>query len=76
MKSYSYYEPLYENGTLIDNQLIEITEYDIIEVYWDFWYNKMISKYGEGHDIITRDNCLKDWCVIHGAWISKNDDPF
>lgn len=69
MKIYCYHEYSEETNY---NTTVEITEEDILKGYWDWWYAKMITKYGEGDELITEENCIEDWCVTHGAWEKKN----
>jgi hypothetical protein len=45
-----------------------ISEDAIIVQYWDFWYQKMVKKYGVNSDLITRENCIEDWAVTNYAW--------
>jgi len=61
MKTYCYMEYDLED-------VLEITEDQILSEYWDWWSSKMIDKYGEGHELITEQNCIEDWCTIHFAW--------
>lgn len=51
-----------------NDKVAEITESEILERYWKFWYDKMAKKYDEGHHLITEENCIKDWCVDNWAW--------
>ena len=55
-----------------DNPLIkEITEDEILEDYWSYWSDKMIKKFGYGHELITKENCIDDWIVVNWAWEKK-----
>lgn len=69
MKTYCYHE--YSEETNF-NTVTEITEEEILKDFWDYWYAKMITKYGEDDELITKENCIEDWCVIHWAWEKKN----
>lgn len=31
----------------------------------------MADKYGEGHELITRENCIEDWVALNWAWEKK-----
>jgi hypothetical protein len=31
----------------------------------------MTQKYGEGHKLITEQNCIEDWVKTHWAWIEE-----
>ena len=60
MKYFKYQDPTGE---------YTLSEQEILDIYWPFWYNKMVHKYGTNdHPLITRDNCLEDWIVVHWAW--------
>ena len=55
-----------------DNPLIkEITEDEILEDYWSYWSDKMIKKFGYGHELITKEKCIDDWIVVNWAWEKK-----
>jgi hypothetical protein len=63
MRLFTYVEPG-PNDTPVE---ITISEDDIFEAYWPFWYNKMATKYGNDSPLITWENCLEDWKTIHWA---------
>lgn len=72
-KIYCYNEPIHQGGALIGNEVLEVTEEDIINLYWAFWSGKMIKKYGEGHELITKENCIQDFLVVNWAWEKKDE---
>ncbi len=45
-----------------------LSEQEIFDIYWPFWYNKMVVKYGQDHPLTTRDNCLADWVTVNWAF--------
>lgn len=47
---------------------VTYTEQEIIDEYFDFWYIRMVKKFGVGHHLITRENCIDDWIVSNWAW--------
>lgn len=47
---------------------VAMTEQAILMVYWDFWYDKMVKKYGKDSELINAENCIKDWAVVNWAW--------
>ena len=47
---------------------VEITEEEIIAEYFPYWKTAMVKKFGEGHELITHENCIEDWVVVHWAW--------
>lgn len=46
----------------------QISRDEILDKFWNLWREKMIKKYGENSELITKDNCIQDWCVTHWAW--------
>ena len=57
-----------------DNHVIrEITEDEILEDYWNYWNERMVKKFGYGHELITKDNCINDWIVVNWAWEKDNE---
>lgn len=67
-KIYVYNEPVFQNGAIIGNEVIEKTEPQILEEYWDHWKSRMDAKYGEDHELTTEENCIYDWIVVNWAW--------
>lgn len=61
---WGHMEPVGENG---EDELIVHTEKEILDMYWDYWYAQMVRKYGQGHYLITEQNCIDDWVVTHYA---------
>lgn len=47
---------------------VEVSREQIIKEFWPFWEKRMIKEFGEGHELITEDNCIDDWVVVHWAW--------
>ena len=71
MKIYQYYEPREEGFDVLE----EKTEDEILEDYWSWWSEKMIKKFGHGHELITRENCIQDWVTVYWAWEKKDESP-
>jgi hypothetical protein len=44
------------------------TEEEIMAEGWEDWVEKMERKYYPGHEYITKECFLEDWCITHGAW--------
>lgn len=63
MKKYGYHEP----GRNGKDHFIIMTEEKILDTYWEWWVRKMKKKYGEGHERITKENCIRDFVVTHWA---------
>jgi hypothetical protein len=72
-KIYIYNEPIFHGDAFVGDEVIEITEQQILDVYWENWNKLMIAKYGEGHELITKENCIYDWIVVNWAWEKKDE---
>lgn len=51
-------------------ELVYISEKEILDQYWNYWKTQMEKKYGVGHELITEEKCIDEWCVVHYAWES------
>jgi hypothetical protein len=71
-KTYLYNEPIFEGDKILDNMVIEKTEQQILDEYWDYWKAQMDKKYGENHEFTTKENCIIDYTIVNWAW-EKND---
>jgi hypothetical protein len=47
------------------------TEDQIIDSYYKYWATKMIETGQQAN--ISRESCIKDWCVVHWAWEAKDE---
>ena len=65
MKYYSYNEYSEEDSVVVTK-----SEKEIIDEYYDFWYDRMCKKFGkEQVDAnYTKYDCIDDWIVTHWAW--------
>lgn len=71
-KSYYYNSPVYNSsGEHVDDEVITVTEDQIIKEYYSWWEAQMIKKFGVGHYLITPEQCIEDWIVVNWAWESK-----
>lgn len=53
-----------------DGDVTEIlTREEVLAEYWDYWRERMesVGKF----DLITVENCLEDWCMLHWAAIIR-----
>lgn len=74
MRKFAHNEPIFEDGgALVDSEVIILTEEEILASYWPHWEKEMIEKYGVGHELITKENCLEDWVVVYWAWEVKDE---
>ena len=51
---------------------MEINSEQILKEYYPYWEKRMVNKFGRGHELITEENCIEDWCVVHWAWEKSN----
>ena len=72
MRYWSYNERLNE----IDSHVVTVSDDDILDMYWNWWYGKMCEKFGS--EVVDRDytkqDCIDDWVVVHWAWEVKDDE--
>lgn len=69
MRKFHYNEPIFDhNNDIIDNRVLTISEQQILDRYWPYWYNRMVRKYGPDHHLITEQNCIDDWVIVNWAW--------
>lgn len=47
-----------------------VSEEEIRQTYYPIWYKNVCKKYGKEYTDATYsfEECLDDWCGIHGAW--------
>ena len=71
MRYWSYNEQLNE----IDSHVVTVSDNDILDVYWSWWYGKMCDKFGK--EVVdsdyTKQDCIDDWVVVHWAWEVDSD---
>lgn len=72
MRYFSYHE-YYENPNT--NTVVTMSEEEIREGYYDWWYEKMCKKFGKERvdENYSFEECLEDWKITHYAW-EVNDD--
>lgn len=63
MRYFTYVEP----GINDEPTEFLISEDEIFEEYWPFWYSKMTKKYGNDHPLVNWENCLEDWKTANWA---------
>jgi hypothetical protein len=73
VKYYSYNEP--GDPECKTNVVVTLSEDEIIEQYWGYWYGRMCTKYGkEKVDVdYNKQDCIDDFCIIHWAWESASE---
>ena len=58
--------PLYKYCDLEGTHVV--SDEEIIEEYWEYWSDKMKSA-KKDPALITKENCIYDFCVIHWAYL-------
>jgi len=70
VRYYRYIEPRDPDNNDFSAKTVTISEQEILDYYWDYWYNAMCKKYGK--ETVDRDysqdHCLLDWKTVHWAW--------
>jgi hypothetical protein len=70
VRYYRYNEPRNPQNEDFRVETVTLSEQEILDYYWDYWYNAMCKKYGK--EIVDRaysqDHCIRDWKTIHWAW--------
>lgn len=46
------------------------SEEQILKSYWEYWKERMQS--ANRHELITKNNCIEDWKVVH--WAEETDE--
>lgn len=63
---YQYFElsPLSSSS----NSYVIVSREQIIKSFFSEWKEKMFKKFGQSCDLISEQNCIDDWIIIHWAW--------
>lgn len=46
-----------------------LSEKEIIEQYWIYWFTGMINNQQPTEELTT-ERCIEDWCIMH--WAERN----
>ncbi len=49
----------------------ELSEIDILDAYWDYWYEAMVR--ADKRHLVSIDRCIEDWVVVNWAWEVTDD---
>ena len=62
-------DPLMEGSS---NNIVTLSEQEILDSYYPYWYNAMCKKYGKEHvdANFSKEDCIEEWVIIHWAWES------
>ena len=63
MRYYSYNDS-------IQQIVVTLSEQEILDIYWDWWKEEGIKKWGKEHfeANYSEKDCIKDWLVVNWAW--------
>jgi len=69
MRYYCYNE-MTDDG---DNEIVLVSEEDVRQTYYPYWYGKMCEKFGKDHvdNNYSFEDCLDDWVIVNWAWESN-----
>lgn len=45
----------------------EITEQEIINNFWAYWSQQIISQHGKYSPLLTKERCIESWCTENYA---------
>ena len=70
MRYYRYIEPHDPTNDNFAPEIVTLSEQEILDYYWDYWYTGMCENFGKDtvDQEYTKDHCLKDWKAVHWAW--------
>ena len=62
MKYYTIVDPKDPENNDFSSEFTTYSEKEILEMYWDYWYEKMCAKYGKEYvdDNYSKDDCIND----------------
>jgi len=69
MRYYRYVEPRDPDNNDFSAETITLSEQEILDYYWDYWYHEIRKKYStemvdEGY---SKQKCIQDWMTVHWA---------
>ncbi len=70
MRYYSYIEPRDPENGDFSAETVTLSEQEILDYYWDYWYNAMCKKHSKEtvDKEYTQTECIRDWITVHWAW--------
>jgi len=70
MRYFRYNEPRDPKNGDFTAETITLSEQEILDYYWDYWYDTMCNKFSKEtvDQKYTQTDCIRDWKVIHWAW--------
>jgi len=54
----------------LDTEIVKVSEDEIKDEYYPYWYDKMCNKYGKDNVDANYnfEDCLDDWIIVNDAW--------
>lgn len=73
--SYVDYDPNSPAADELGSCIVTLSEAEILDCYWTFWYDRMCEKFGKEHVDANYSSidCIDDWAAIHWAWESTRE---
>ena len=64
-----------EYGLNVDGDILTMSEEEIRETYYPYWYERMCAKFGKDHvdQTYSFEDCLDDWIITNWAWEVKDE---
>ena len=65
--NYYSFQDMDESGNSITKTF---SEQEIVDSYFDYWYNKMVEKFGKEYvdNTYSKKECIEDWCIVNYAY--------
>lgn len=69
MRYFTSVEPVYTDDKVTGSRTVTLSEEEIRETYYPYWYAKMCAKYGKEKVDLNYcfEDCLEDWKIINWA---------
>lgn len=73
MKYYSYNTYTHNEDGSRNDIVVTLSEEEIIKMYWNYWQDRMIYKFGKEHfeANFSKKDCIEEWVVVNWAWEVK-----
>lgn len=69
MRHWQYIQPGEGPDGLNNPEIIVMSDQEIVDIYWEWWYDKMCQKYGQKRvdENYCKLDCIDDYVVVHWA---------
>ena len=72
MRKFKFIEPDFDSHTLEPIEFI-MWEDEILIEFWP-WWSEVMKRANRSKALITKENCITDWCIINFATEVLNED--